>query len=237
LKATLESPMNEICVILPAAGSSVRFGSDKLRHHLCGEPVISRSIAAFAARQDVSLIVVPLRPDVAEDPDAHHHLRSAHPTKVRTCIGGASRAHSVRLALDEVPESIEWVAVHDAARPLVSNALISAVLSAAIEHGAAAPALPVHLTIKQAVGPLPARVQRTVARNELFAMQTPQIMRRSELVRAFQACPIPLERVTDDVQLLELAGKEVWLVPGDERNIKITTTTDLKLAEILLASS
>jgi 2-C-methyl-D-erythritol 4-phosphate cytidylyltransferase len=65
-------------------------------------------------------------------------------------------------------------------------------------------------------------------------MQTPQIMRRADLLDAFERCPIPLDQVTDDVQLLELQGKEVWLVPGEERNLKITTTMDLKLAELLL---
>ena len=65
-------------------------------------------------------------------------------------------------------------------------------------------------------------------------MQTPQIARRADLLDAFERCPIPLDQVTDDVQLLELQGKEVWLVPGEERNLKITTQWDLKLAEILL---
>src|SRR5438552_11126172 len=183
--------MSGFAVILPAAGSSVRFGSDKLRHHLRGVPVISRSIAAFAHRDDVSLVMIPLRPDVAEDPD--DHIRAAHPTKVQTCAGGESRAHSVLNALREIPRETEWIAVHDAARPLVSDSLISTVFEAAIKHGAAAPALPVQLTIKQAIGVLPARVQHTVPRRELWAMQTPQIMRRADLLEAFEKCPIPLQ--------------------------------------------
>jgi 2-C-methyl-D-erythritol 4-phosphate cytidylyltransferase len=88
----------------------------------------------------------------------------------------------------------------------------------------------VHLTIKQADGPLPARVQRTIPRHTLWAMQTPQIMRRADLLAAFSSCPIPLEQVTDDVQLLELAGQEVWLVAGEERNLKITTPMDMQVA-------
>ena len=81
---------------------------------------------------------------------------------------------------------------------------------------------------------LPARVERTVPRDRLWAMQTPQVMRREALREAFTRCPIPLEQVTDDVQLLELAGHAVWLVAGEERNLKITTPMDLKLAELLL---
>ena len=131
--------------------------------------------------------------------------------------------------LKMIPDALEWVAVHDAARPLVSQELINRTLAAAIEHGAAVPALPVTLTIKQPP-PLPARVVRTVPRHDLWAMQTPQVMRRRALLDAFDRCPLPLEQVTDDVQLLELIGTEVWLVAGDERNLKITTPTDLIVA-------
>ncbi len=133
-----------------------------------------------------------------------------------------------------VPESIEWVAVHDAARPLVSSALIEATLRAAAEHGAAVPALAAALTIKQADGPLPAKVERTLPRQSLWTMQTPQIMRRADLLEAFAKCPLPLDQITDDVQLLELIQKEVWLIPGEERNLKITTAIDLKVAEFWL---
>jgi 2-C-methyl-D-erythritol 4-phosphate cytidylyltransferase len=129
-----------------------------------------------------------------------------------------------------------WVAVHDAARPLVSQDLINRTLEAALQHGAAVPAMPVHLTIKQASGPLPARVTKTVPRNELWAMQTPQIARRAALLEAFERCPLPLEQITDDMQLLELAGHEVWLVQGEERNLKITTPIDLDLARVLSAT-
>jgi 2-C-methyl-D-erythritol 4-phosphate cytidylyltransferase len=78
-------------------------------------------------------------------------------------------------------------------------------------------------------------VQRTLPRHTLWAMQTPQVMRRADLLAAYDVCPLPLEQVTDDAQLLELAGREVWLVEGEERNLKITTQADLRLAELLLA--
>src|SRR5439155_17710625 len=154
--------------------------------------------------------------------------------RVRVCLGGESRAHSVRNALLLIPTGLEWVAVHDAARPLISQSLINSTLAAAQKYGAAAPALPVALTIKQADGPLPSRVERTVPRHQLWGMQTPQIMRRADLLEAFEKCPMPLERVTDDVHLLELVGKPVWLIAGEERNLKITTRSDLNLAEMFL---
>jgi 2-C-methyl-D-erythritol 4-phosphate cytidylyltransferase len=133
-----------------------------------------------------------------------------------------------------VPKDVEWVAIHDAARPLVSQDVIDRTLAAAVEHGAAAPALPVALTIKRAIGPLPAAVEQTIPREQLWALQTPQIVRRETLLRAFDACPIPLEQVTDDLQLLELIGEKAWLVRGDEANLKITTANDLRLAELLV---
>ena len=140
-------------------------------------------------------------------------------------------------ALRQVPTDITWVAVHDAARPLVSQELIGRAFAGAIAHGAAVPALPVALTIKQADGPLPARVIQTVPRQSLWAMQTPQVMRRTCLLAAFDSCPEPFEQITDDAQLIELAGGEVWLVQGEERNLKITTQIDLKIAEMLLGDN
>jgi 2-C-methyl-D-erythritol 4-phosphate cytidylyltransferase len=206
---------------------------------LAGRPVLAHSMRAFLCRSDVASVVIPCRLGPGGAPpfaDASVELRQvlADP-RVRFCAGGESRAASVYNGLRAVPEGIEWVAVHDAARPLVSQDLIARTLEAAAMHGAAVPALPVHLTIKQADGPLPAKVQRTVPRSTLWAMQTPQVMNRAELLAAFAACPLPLDAVTDDAQVLELSGHEVWLVAGEERNLKITTGQDLRVAEMLLA--
>ena len=217
--------MPQFAVILPAAGLSTRFGGPrgKLAELLDGHTVLDRSIAAFTQRDDVETVLVATR-------DASVTLE-----KVICCQGGTSRAASVRNALRIVPAHIEWVAVHDAARPLVSQALIDRTFAAARERGAAVPAMPVSLTVKQASGPLPARVERTIPRHTLWSMQTPQAMRRADLLDAYERCPMPLAEVTDDTQLLELAARDVWLVGGEERNLKITTATDLRLAEMLFA--
>jgi 2-C-methyl-D-erythritol 4-phosphate cytidylyltransferase len=190
--------------------------------------VIAWAVEAFLGRSDVAAIVIPSN-DCSLLQEA---LGSTVDKRVFFCVGGPSRAQSVRNGLGMLDSAIQWVAVHDAARPLVSQELIDRTFEAAREHGAAVPALPVQLTVKQAHGPLPARVQRTIPRNTLWAMQTPQIIRRAALMRAFAHCPMPLEAVTDDVQLLELAGEEVWLVEGQEQNLKITTAMDLRIAEI-----
>jgi len=228
--------MPEFAVIIPAAGSSTRFGSNKLRATLGGLDVLHRALEAFLRRTDVVSLVMPARiRGFAQtiDRPTYADLIECDPRFI-WADGGASRAQSVLSALRCVSESIEWVAVHDGARPLVSQELIDRTFAAAQKYGAAVPALPVTLTIKQAAGPLPAPVERTLPREQLWAMQTPQIMRRADLLLAFENCPIPLAQVTDDVQLLELAGKPVWLVEGEERNLKITTPTDLHLAEMFL---
>jgi len=216
--------MSSLAVILPAAGRSTRFGgSDKLRTLMAGKTVLARTVAAFVDRPDVAAVILVSR----EGGPTYTH------PKLRVVAGGASRAESVRNGLLAVDASVEWVAVHDAARPLASRDLIDRTFAAARQHGAAAPALPVTATVKQATGPLPAVVERTVPRDGLWAMQTPQVMRRAELVEAYERCPVPLETVTDDVQLLELAGRPVWLVPGDEANLKVTTQLDLRVAELI----
>ncbi len=228
--------MASFAVILPAAGSATRFGGprNKLLEPLARRAVIARAVDAFLCRDDVAMVVIPtvLRDEITEALGSAIGAKAIE--RVRFCSGGPTRAHSVRAGLAEVPADIRWVAVHDAARPLVSQDLIRRTLEAAIAHGAAVPALPVALTIKQAIGPLPARVERTIPRQSLWAMQTPQIMPVEALRRAFENCPIPLEQATDDVQLLELMGEAVWLLAGEERNFKITTRMDLRIAEWLL---
>ncbi len=216
-------------IILPAAGRSTRFGAgrDKLQAALRGQSVLERTLGAFLRRADVAWIGVALGEGAEE---ARALIQRLNDPRLTACPGGDCRAASVRGALERVPGQIEWVGMHDAARPMVSQGLIDRVLAAARRHGAAAPAVAVTATIKEAAGPLPAPIQRTLERHRLWAMQTPQIMRRTELLEAYGRCPLPLERVTDDVQLLELAGRAVWLVEGEEGNLKITTAMDLDWA-------
>jgi 2-C-methyl-D-erythritol 4-phosphate cytidylyltransferase len=231
--------MPSFAVILPAAGGATRFGGpvNKVLVPLGGVPLIVHALRAFLSRPDVTAVVIPTSASgglrESGSPELAACLRDP---RVRLCAGGASRAESVKRGLAEVPAAVEWVAVHDAARPLVSQELITRTLAAAVERGAAVGAVPIAQTVKEAEGPLPAKVARTVPRSRLWAVQTPQVMRRSDLADAFENCPLPLEQVTDDLQLVELARKPVWLVEGEERNLKVTTQTDLRIAELLLAA-
>ncbi|HEX8913206.1 MAG TPA: 2-C-methyl-D-erythritol 4-phosphate cytidylyltransferase, partial [Humisphaera sp.] len=174
-------------LVLPAAGSSNRFGSNKLLAMLAGEPVVSRTLGRFADHPSLAAVVF-----AASQPNAIRQACvkliaaiEARGVPVTFAPGGANRAESVRSAVQAVPADVEWVAVHDAARPLVSRALIDRALAGAAAHGSAVPALPVSLTIKEADGPLPARVVRTIPRSRLWAMQTPQVLRRADLLAAY----------------------------------------------------
>jgi 2-C-methyl-D-erythritol 4-phosphate cytidylyltransferase len=218
--------MPTFALILPAAGKSTRFGGprNKVLEYLGDSRVIAHAISPFLARPDLARVVI-----ACADPSDLLPMLPVD-ARIECCTGGPSRAHSVWEALKKVPAHVEWVAVHDAARPLISATLIEQTLQAAEKYGAAVPALAVALTIKQAYGSLPAMVEKTIPRHALWAMQTPQIMRRTDLLEAFEICPIQLDQVTDDVQLLELIGKPVWLIPGQERNLKVTTAVDMGLA-------
>lgn len=225
--------MPDFSVIIPASGSSSRFGANKLLADLNGQPVIVRSINAFLPREDVAEIIIATNQRAAIEktiaqlvyPDA---ILASH--KLRWCQGGATRAHTVQIAIEQ--SICDWIAIHDAARPLISQDLIDRVFTSAFETGASAPALPVALTIKEAHGPLPATIIRTVRRDQLWAMQTPQVMRRSAIINAYRNCPLSLDQITDDVQLLELSGLSATLVEGEERNLKITTQIDLDIATL-----
>lgn len=216
-------------VILAAGGSSARFGRDKLLADLSGTPVIARTIAAFIGRDDVAELLIATNNRDAIEATL---LPSVDRSKLAWCASGATRADTVQIAAAAAKS--EWVAVHDAARPLVSADVIDRVFAAARSHGAAAPALAVTLTIKRATGPLPAAVAATVPRQDLWAMQTPQAMRRSDLLTAFATSRVPLADLTDDLQALENAGVPVTLVAGDEANLKLTHAVDLALAALLL---
>ena len=231
-----------IAVIIPAAGLSTRFGRNKLHESIGGKSVLLRTIEAFLNRPDTGVLILTTPPgtsppESALPPDVRARLAAGDMASIQLTAGGATRAQTVQNALGLISEDIHWIAVHDAARPLVSNALIDRVYAHAIAHGSAAPAMPVKLTIKQAAGPLPARVVRTMPRHELWEMQTPQVFNRGDLSIAYAECKLPLDRVTDDAQLLELAGRPVWLVPGEEQNLKVTTPQDLLVAELILRNS
>ena len=138
---------------------------------------------------------------------------------------------SVKLGLNTLSEKVKLAAVQDGARPLVTWQLIDRVVRAAHSYGAAAPAIPVKDTIKEAVGGV---VKKTPDRSTLFAVQTPQVFDADLLKGALKKAKDAGAAVTDDCSAVELMGMSVKIVEGDERNIKVTTPMDLKIAELFL---
>lgn len=218
-----------VTAVLVAAGSSTRMGFDKLSFDLGGgQTVLRRSIQAFEQCGLVNELVLVAGQNIAEVQQEAALCKKP----ARVVQGGATRAESAKNGV--LAASSELVAVHDAARPFVSEQVIEAVISAAAECGAAAPAVPVKDTIKQATAgsgkavPANCFVSATPERSTLYAVQTPQCFERQAYLEAVAALDEEKSRaVTDDCSLFELAGKPVRLVQGDYANIKITTREDL----------
>lgn len=211
-----------VTAILVAAGSSRRMGFDKLSYRLPGGlTVLQASLRAFENHPRVNELVLVAGANL----ETCRSLAAACTKPCTAVQGGATRAESVRAGL--AAASGEIVAIHDAARPFVSEEVITAAIEAAEEQGAAAPAVAVKDTVKVA-GP-DGRVLDTPDRSTLFAVQTPQCFRRELYHRALAAVSgEKADLVTDDCSLFELAGLPVVLTQGEYANLKITTKEDLK---------
>ena len=215
-----------VSAVLVAAGSSTRMGFDKLSFDLGGETVLHRSIRAFEQDPLVTEIVL-----VAGKNRAFVEQQAADCTKpVQIVTGGTTRAESAKNGV--LAAAGELVAVHDAARPFVSQAVITATLEAAARCGAAAPAVPVKDTIKVVNDHL---IVDTPYRPHLFITQTPQVFKRQLYFEAVTFAEEHALDFTDDCQLIEAINCKVYMTEGDYTNIKITTPEDIAIAEILLA--
>ena len=220
--------------LVAAAGSSSRMGGiNKLLEPLDGIPVLVRTLTALERAQRVDSIVIATR---EEDLITVSQLCKTYGiAKCKKVIrGGEDREHSVLLAALEAEPDTELLAVQDGARPLVSPALIDRVIEAAQRCGAAVPAIPVKDTIKTIRED--EAVEETLERSRLRAVQTPQVFEASLLKAALQAALEEGAVLTDDCSAVERLGKVVYLIEGEETNLKITTPTDLILAEALLAA-
>jgi 2-C-methyl-D-erythritol 4-phosphate cytidylyltransferase len=225
--------MSKFAVILPAAGKSSRFGTQQSKKkvfvELKGRPVWVRTAEAFVNRDDVVQTIVVLSPD-----DIDWFREKFRPNmafmNIEIVAGGAERADSVMNALARVRADVDYVAVHDAARPLIVKEWVNNVFQAAEQHGAALLATPVTSTLKRLGANQ--QVEQTVSRANLWAAQTPQVFKRQLLLDAY-AKRGSLEP-TDEAQLVEQFGHPVHVVEGSPLNIKITSPDDFRMAEVLL---
>lgn len=222
-------PLKRCGAVIVAAGSASRMGGiDKVMAALGGEPMIARTVRAFQQCGAIADIVIVTRPDLIRPISA----LCAQMDKVRMVVaGGQSRQESVALGLNALPKGVELAAVHDGARPLITDAVIDRTVRAANSYGAAAPAVPVKDTIKVVRGGL---VTDTPDRASLQAVQTPQVFDFDLLRGALKKAAEDVAAVTDDCSAVERLGMAVKIVEGDERNLKVTTPMDLKIAEMLL---
>ncbi|QDT52140.1 2-C-methyl-D-erythritol 4-phosphate cytidylyltransferase [Caulifigura coniformis] len=224
--------MPSFAVILPAAGSSSRFGDPRRKKpfiDLKGRPVWVRSLELFLSRDDVKQALIVLPPDEIEWFKEKFRANLAF-MNVEIVAGGKERADSVQNALARVRSDIDFVAVHDAARPMIVKKWIEDVFAAAIRDGAAIPALPISSTVKKV--DRDRKIVETIPRDGLWAAQTPQVARRDWLLDAFGKRGTLA--ATDEAQLLENAGRGVTIVECSPLNLKITTQEDFKMAEALV---
>ena len=222
-------PLKKCGAVIVAAGSASRMGGiDKVMAELGGEPMIRRTVRAFQECDAVSEIVVVTREDLILPITA---LCREYAKVTAVMAGGKSRQESVGKGLSALSKEIKLAAIHDGARPLINWQLIDWVIRAANTYGAAAPAIPVKDTIKTVEGGI---VVNTPDRSKLRAVQTPQVfdidLLKGALLKAYQDGA----EVTDDCSAVERLGMKIKIVEGDERNLKVTTPMDLKIAEMLL---
>jgi len=226
--------MPKFAVILPAAGKSTRFGGPQKKPFVSidGRPIWQRAAELFWNRDDVSRVYLVINPEDRDDfKQRFTHLIAFANAEV--VVGGAERFESVANALAMVPDSVDFVAVHDAVRPLTPPCLIDAVFATAAEQGAAMLATPVADTLKRVED---RRIIETVPREGLWQAQTPQVFRRDWLTEAYANRVKLTTSITDDAQLMEAMGHPVYVVPGSPTNFKITTKEDLDLAIAIVKS-
>ena len=232
LKSEGTTISDELSVIVVAAGESMRMaGIDKLNLEIAGTPVLWRSIDAFDAFDAVTKwVIVTHATKVGEVEESVSRFGLTKPFKV--VAGGARRQDSVRcglVALNDWGDSSAFIAVHDAARPFVDGDMIRRGLDAAKFTGAAIPVVPIKDTVKRVEHGI---IIDTPDRSSMFAVQTPQIFRADVLRAAHETVA---DDVTDDASMVEVAGGLVGTFAGSDENIKITTQSDIAVANAIAA--
>jgi 2-C-methyl-D-erythritol 4-phosphate cytidylyltransferase len=220
-----------LTAIIVAAGDSRRMGFDKLLATIAGKPVLAHTTHAFERAGCVDEIIVVARDD--RYAEIKTIVRDENFKKIQSIVpGGKHRQDSVRAGLNHLGAGAKYVAVHDAARALVTAEQIECVFEKSRIHAAASLAEPINDTLKYA--DIEFFVTGSVDRHQLYAMQTPQIFERQLIEDAYRAVYAENASVTDEVSAVERLGRKVILVPNKDLNFKITYPRDLALAEFVL---
>lgn len=223
--------LRDVGVVIVAGGSGSRTGSTELKQFrwVAGKPALLHSVQAFMARPDVAVVVVVLPKAYAADPPPW--LFQCDVDRLLVSVGGRERHESVVNGLEDLPEEVTIAVVHDAARPLVTDATIDRVIAVAREGQGAVAALPVVDTLKEVDES--GRIVRTVDRTRLWRAQTPQAFPRQMIEAAHVAARRDHIGATDDAALCERLGLPVVVVRGSERGLKITEEADFARADAL----
>lgn len=227
----LSSRGAKCAAVIVAAGSARRMqGTDKIMAELCGEPLIVHTLRAFQQNDDIQEIILVTREDLLQPLSELCVSKKLSKVK-KICRGGETRAASVQAGLDQISSDCDFVAIHDGARPLVSQSVIHDAVRKAAKFNAAAPAVPVKDTVKVVHGGV---VESTPDRSALYAVQTPQVFRLELYRAALDRAIAEKKEITDDCSAAEQFGVNVIITPGSDENLKVTTPTDLILAEAIL---
>jgi 2-C-methyl-D-erythritol 4-phosphate cytidylyltransferase len=221
----------DVGVIIVAAGSSTRTSGTELKQFrwVAGKPMLLHSLQTFMAREDVVSVVCVLPREYVGDPPPW--IFQCDIDRLLISVGGRTRTESVQHGLEDLPNEAQVALVHDAARPLLDQAVIDGVIAKARDGICAVPGLPVVDTIKEV--DKDGRVIRTVDRSRLWRVQTPQAFPRASIERAHREARAANVDATDDAALCERIGLPVVMVPGSERALKVTDESDFERIEAL----
>lgn len=223
----------KITAIIPAAGSGTRYSADKnkLFEDLSGMPVIIHTLRKISCVEAINDIIICTSSDLIDE--ISRLVGNYNILKVKNIIlGGKTRQESVFCGLKEIKKlNPDFVLIHDAARPLISEEIIKNSIDTAVEKGASVVAVPAKDTIKR-INTKTGRIIETLKRDELWNIQTPQVFKFKEILKAHKI--FKGQDFTDDAALLEELKISVSVVMGSYKNIKITTKEDLEIAQVLI---
>ena len=226
--------MRDVGVVIGAGGSSTRTVGTELKQFrwVAGKPMLLHSLQAFMSRSDVVSVVCVIPRDFVADPPPW--IFQCDIDRLLLSIGGETRTDSLRNGLEDLPDEASIALIHDAARPLIDDAVVDRVIAKARAGECAVPALPILDTVKEVDGE--GYVTRTMDRSRLWRAQTPQGFPRAIIERAHREARQSKTTATDDAALCERIGARIAMVPGNPRMMKVTTETDFERVEALLAA-